>query len=103
MIAEWIYRENLKPFLMGLGWLVDYPFDSDDWTAISHGVGASDGEAGRWYEYEFAGRLPARLRLAHDPGTSVVRVHVEVPAEVEPQVRITLLIFQHFHVRDGTA
>lgn len=41
MISQWIWAPNLRPFLVSLGWFVDYDFDSDDWIAIEHGVATS--------------------------------------------------------------
>jgi hypothetical protein len=100
MVADWIFDENLRPFLTALGWVVGYQFGTDDWEAISTGVRDSDGEADRWYEYEFPGQHPAKLLLACDPGTSVVQVRASVKDELEPQVRLAVSIFQRFHVRD---
>ena len=54
----------------------------------------------RWYAYELAGKHTARLRLGRDAGTSAVRLRVEVPAEVEAQVRLAVTIFQRFRVRE---
>jgi hypothetical protein len=103
MVTDWVFDSNLRPFLTVLGWVTGYAFDANDWEAVAHGVRESDAEADRCYEYEFAGRTPARLRLGQDPGTSVVHVRVQVPAEVEPQVRVAVSIFQHFHIRDEPA
>jgi hypothetical protein len=103
MVTDWIFDENLRPFLTALGWIVGYQFDNDDWEAISLGVRDSDGETGRWYEYEFHGQHSSKLVLARDPGTSVLQVRASVPAELEPQIRLAVFIFQRYHARDLTA
>jgi hypothetical protein len=101
MITGWIFDGNLRPFLTVIGWIVGYSFDADDWVALSHGVRESDAEANSWYEYEFVGRYSAHLRLGRDPGSSVVQVRAGVPADVDPQIRLALAIFAHFHVSHG--
>jgi hypothetical protein len=98
MVQDWILRQNLRAFLTAVSWVVGYPFGADDWAAIEHGVRESDDETGQRYEYTFAGQQAAKLLLARDPGTAVVHVRVEAAAEVEPQIRLALSIFQHFHI-----
>ena len=99
MLANWVFAENLRPFLISLGWFVGYEFDPDDWTAIRYGIEATDQEADRWFEYEFAGLQRAVFRLACDPGTSVVHVRVEVPAALVPKVEAAIAIFQAFRIQ----
>jgi hypothetical protein len=96
----WVLEDNLRPFLTAVGWIVGYPFDPDDWTAISFGVRETDQEAGRWYAYEFAGRHRAMLSLARDPGSCVVHVRVGVPSELESQVNLAAEIFTRFRLRE---
>ncbi len=99
MLADWVFADNLRAFLMALSWFLGHPFDDDNWTASHHGVEGTDEEAGRWFDYEFTGEHTARLRLAADRGTSVIHVRVEVPATAEPKVEAAISIFQHFRVR----
>jgi len=99
MLANWVFTDNLRPFLLSLGWFVGYALDEDDLAAIGFGIEATDEEADRWFEYDFAGELPARLHLAVDPGTSVIHLRIEVPAIAEPKVEAALAIFQHFRVQ----
>src|SRR4051812_26294018 len=98
MVTDWIFDDNLKAFLTALGWIAGYPFGPDDWEAVSCGVRENDGDDERWFEYEFSGPHPAVIRLAPDSGTCVVRVQISTPAEVEPQVRLAVAIFQHFRI-----
>jgi hypothetical protein len=99
MLVNWVFEENLRPFLLTLGWFVGHDLGEDDWTAIRHGIEATDQEADRWFDYEFAGHQGAALGLALDPGTSVVHVRVEVPASVVPKVETAIAIFQVFRIR----
>jgi hypothetical protein len=96
----WVYQDNLRPFLTVLGWIVGYSVDTDDWTAIAVGVRESDMEADHWYYYELNGRYRAVVSLAIDPGTSVVHVRAEVPAELEPKVQLAADIFAYFRIRE---
>lgn len=95
----WVLEENLLPFLTTIGWIVGYTFDQDDWTAISNGIGETDQEADRWYEYEMAGRRRLKLAIARDPGSSVVFVRVQTEAVLESQVNLAIEIFARFRLR----
>jgi Fe-S-cluster containining protein len=103
LIADWLPEEGLHPFLTALGWAVGYSLGEGDWEPITTGVGQSDAGADRWYEHAFPGRYFARVRLARVRGAGVVRLRVEAPAEVEPQVRLALAIFQQFRLGGETA
>ncbi len=98
-MTDWVFAENLRPFLQSIGWFVGYDLDPDDWTAICHGIESTDQEADRWFDYELAGQQRAALWLALDPGTSVVHVRVEVPAELGPKVAAAIAIFQVFRIK----
>jgi len=52
----------------------DYLDDSAQVGALER----TDAEADAWFEYPIDGRPPVTVRLAMDPGTSVVMVHVTV-------------------------
>ncbi|HKB03948.1 MAG TPA: YkgJ family cysteine cluster protein [Gemmataceae bacterium] len=103
LVADWLPEDGVQPFLTALGWAVGYSLGDGDWEPISVGVGQSDAGADRWYEHALPGRHMARVRLARVPGTGVVRLRVEAPAEVESLVRLALAIFQQFRLRTGTA
>ncbi len=99
MVADWIWQDNLEPFLTALSWVVDYSMDEGDWQAIKTGILETDGEVLRWSSYEFAGDCVLKFRLAVDRGTEVLQVEVEAPKELEPRVVMAIAIFQHFHLR----
>lgn len=73
MTTEWIFEDNLRPFLISLGWFVGHVFDESDWIAIRHGIENAHQEQDSWYGFEFAGNSSARFELASDPGTSVIQ------------------------------
>lgn len=100
MIGSWVLEDNLRAFLTSLGWFVAYNFDPDDWQAIEAGLRNTDGDQGRWYEYEFHGKEVARLRLAKHPGSAVVAVEVEIDDRTRSRVEAAIAIFQHFELRD---
>lgn len=87
MVVDWIYRDNLRPFLTALGWVVGYNFDEVDWEAICHGLRETNAEADRWFEYELSGNYRAAFSLALDDG-SVVMARIGVPSELESQIRL---------------
>jgi hypothetical protein len=99
MVANWIFLENLRPFLESLAWFSGYTFGPDEWIAIRDGIQDTDEEHGHWFEYEYAGEMQAKLRLALDQGTSVIHLRIEVPLDVVPKVEAALSIFQRFRVQ----
>jgi len=95
-----VWLTTSSPWPTSLGWFVGYDFDPDDWQAIETGLRETDGDAGRWYNFEFAGRLVARLWLAKDHGTAVVQIKIDVDDQVQPRVEASIAILQHFRFRD---
>jgi hypothetical protein len=102
MIANWIWQDNLEPFLTTLSWIASYAIDDDDWQAIKTGLLETDGDLLRWCSYEFAGSTVC-FKLAMDPGTEVLQVEVGGPADLSGQVQLALAVFQHFHLRKRRA
>src|SRR5262245_42665133 len=104
MIKDWICEENLNPFLEIIAGHAGYGFGPDDWTAIRFGIQDTDEERGRWYEYEFPASQPMRLRLARDPGSSVLFVCTESDAETERTIQEVFRIAQRYRLsKRGTA
>ncbi len=99
MVAGWILRDNLEPFLTTLSWVVGYSIDDDDWHAITTGLLETDGDLLRWCSYEFADDGVVKFNLAVDRGTEVMQVKVDAPIGFEPQVELAVAVFQHFHLR----
>jgi hypothetical protein len=99
MIADWVWQDNLEPFLTTLSWIVGYSIKDDDWQAIKVGLLETDGDLLRWYSYGFAGSSTVNFKLAVDRGTEVLQVEVDAPTEAEVQVALAVAIFQHFHLR----
>ncbi|XXT20228.1 hypothetical protein WME94_01500 [Sorangium sp. So ce429] len=76
MIKNWIYEQNLRPWLEIVGRIIGYDFDNDDWDAVGSGVVGTDSEEDRWYEYPLGDR-PVTLRLALEKGTAVVALSLD--------------------------
>lgn len=101
MIASWIFEDNAKPFLTALGWIVGYDVDDQDWTAVYFGTRDTDIEQARWFEYTLHGSSPALVRLARDPGSSVIHIEVHGVEPHEPEIEIAIEIFARYHIRDA--
>jgi hypothetical protein len=94
--TDWVRAENLRPFLLALGWAVGAEFAPGDWAAVEAGVAETDEAADRWYEFVYASPRPARLHLAR---TAVgVRLRAEVPDDVAAQVRLAVGMCQQFRL-----
>ena len=44
MVSDWIWEENLRPFLEVTSWLAGYEFDDPDWDAVTVGLAQADRE-----------------------------------------------------------
>jgi hypothetical protein len=102
-VTGWVAADDLRPFLTALGSVVGYDVTEDEWAAIAAEVGESDSEAGYWSEQEFAGGHRVKVQLARDPRGRGVQLRLEVPREVEPQVRQAFATFQHSSPRERPA
>jgi hypothetical protein len=61
-------------------------------------VRESDAEAGRWYDFEFAGPAPVRFRLGQDRGSSVLHHRVECPDEIAGRVQVAAEIMAEYRL-----
>jgi hypothetical protein len=93
---DYIEPENLKPFLTVLGWVVGHAFDSDDWTAIKHGVQKTNADTGHWFDYQFGNR---QFSLAQEPDSTHVYVRIELAPELEVKLRMAIDICQFFDLQ----
>ena len=96
-IADWIYEDNLQPFLTALSWFVGYNFDPDDWAAFEFGIKNTDAETNRWFDYTFSGKEKNQIRVANSSGTGIINLEIEVPASVAPKVEAAIQIMQFFN------
>ena len=98
MISSWIYEENLKPLLETVSLFVDYNFDGRDWLAINNGIRETDEEKDRWYEYQLIGKRRIEVKIANDPGSSVVMIQLQSEPDIEEKIQIAAFIFQNYRV-----
>jgi hypothetical protein len=62
MVSDWVWYENLRPFLEVVSWLTGYSFDDLDWDAITVGlVEAERTQIDSWFDYPL-GDIALRLR-----------------------------------------
>lgn len=99
-IADWIAGANLPTFLTALADLVGFGLAPDDRTRLVAALADTDSGDDRWCACAMPGSKTARLRLARDGGTDTVRIWLEVPAELRPQARFTVRLFQRFRVSE---
>lgn len=101
-LENWIFAENLQPFVEVLAYLAGYTlYDEEyDWVTIEYGIQDTDEDEGRWYIYAFAGPRPLTLHLARNSGSDVVSVRVTrdapIPADLAAQLHLLVLICQSY-------
>jgi len=99
-LADRLPFDNLPALLVTIGWIANYEFDDADWREISDLLGGTNYHEDHWCEYEMVGSHSARLRLARGE-QDLVYIDTNVPAELLPQLRLTMQIFTRFQVSDG--
>jgi hypothetical protein len=98
MASGWIIDVNLRPFCEIVGAFSGAGLDSWDWDAIHLGVKETDVEKNAWFDYEFVGKHPVKIRVAHDVGTSVLFVDAMANEEIESKVRVAIEIMQSYRL-----
>lgn len=95
----WVHEGSLRPFLAAVSLFLRYDFDADDWNAIRCGLDGTCTSKGVWFDYEFSGRVLARLKVGFDePGTSVVDFEINLPEDLVPKVDAAAEIVNAFDV-----
>jgi hypothetical protein len=97
-IADWIYKDNLKPLLETLSCFVDYSFDESDWVAVSTGIINTNYEEDKWYKYQLIGKQAVEVTMAVDPGSSVIFVQLQGELDVKEKAEVAIAIFQQYKV-----
>lgn len=92
MVADWLFEDNLRPFVELLAQLAGYTlYDEDyDWLAIEYGMQDTNEDADKWYTYPFAGADPAVFELARNPGSDVVSIRVRGEQGIRPELAAQL-------------
>ena len=84
MLTDWISDDNVLAFCRMVAIRVGYSFDASDETAVAHGLADTDVENEQWFEYPLVGdRHEVTLRLANDPGSTVVSVAIDPEIEAD--------------------
>ena len=99
-IADWISAANLPTFLAALADLVGFGLAPDDRTRLVAALADTDSGDDRWCACSMPGSKTARLRFARDGASDKVRIWLEVPAELRPQARFALRLFQRYRVSE---
>ena len=95
-MRDWIFEENLVPWLETVARIARYELHPDEPQAVVHGLKDTDSERGHWFEYEFHG---IRLKLARDPGTSVLSFELHLPAAFVPRIETVAEVAQTYQLR----
>gem|GEM_PF-2857237 len=96
IIENWILENNLKPLMEMLSHWAKYTFEPDDWDAIHYGIQESNRETNKWFDYILSGVEPVSIRLAADPGSSVVHVRIECSPSLAAKAGVALELMQNY-------
>lgn len=97
-IQNWIYEENLNPFLTALAWICGYHFDEDDWTAVRFGARSADEDAGVRFHYTLGGESVIEVGIAQECGESVFNVRIEADERLSDRVSLIIDFCQNFRL-----
>jgi hypothetical protein len=93
MIASWIFKQNLQPFLHMLAWIAGYDASDFDYNAVEHGIDGTDNEKENWFNYEFIGsKRRIVFKAADDPGSSVLHFRILAPHDANELVELAFII-----------
>ncbi|MDB6135964.1 MAG: hypothetical protein JWM59_4207 [Verrucomicrobiales bacterium] len=96
IIQNWIYEENLHPFMTALGWISGYHFDEDGWTAVNFGARSADEGAGVWFHYALEGDSMIEAGITQERGESVFTVRIEADEKLAARVGLSIDFCQNF-------
>jgi hypothetical protein len=105
-VEDWIFAENLQPFVEVLAFLAGYPqYDDEyDWVAIEYGIKDTDADEDKWYTYPLAGTRPLTLHVARELGSHVVSVRVSsdaaIAADLAAQLRLLVMLCQDYGIAE---
>ena|SRR6266481_4947306 len=102
-VGNWIWLQNLQPFVEVLAWLSGYELSDGEWDAIRFGVEESDSDANppRWYNYVYHGAHKVTFDIGHDKGTNVVQVRLDLPDAIAAKVEIALDLMNQYTLGKG--
>ncbi len=96
-LGDWVFEENLKPWLEIVSKVVGCDFDDLDWDAVAAGITDSDAERSCWYEHPL-GEGPSHVKLARELGSAVVALKMVVPEATADRVKLAVLIAQTYRL-----
>ena len=99
MCTDWILEENIKPLLETVAGFAGTKLDKWDWDAITLGLKSTHHEDDQWFDYQFKGDHSVNIRLAREPGTSVLFVEVESNPQIESQCAVALSIMGEYRLQ----
>lgn len=94
----WIFEDNLLAWCEVVGHLAGYPFDETAWNAVISSIPNTDSERNLWFDYPFRGNCVISVHFAHDPGTEVIFVEWDAPAECAAQIVLATDIAQTYRL-----
>lgn len=97
--SDWVWKENLLPFLLILSHLSSYDFCESDQEAIEYGLVGTLDEDNIWFEYKLIGEKTISLRLAKDPEGDLVFYSFEYPDDLEENIELTNYVISNFFLQ----
>ena len=94
-MRDWIFEHNLRAWLEIVARALGSDFDSDDWDAVRFGIKVTNVENDSWYDYPLGA---AHVRVALDPGSSVIAVAVDGADQLTDQIAMVTSIAQTYTV-----
>lgn len=101
MLANWVFDQNLRPFLETIATLAGYQFDEDDRTAVEFGLfktKIADHQVARRIDYPLSGDRPLTVKLEKQLGTSVVGFELTSDPDIEAKPDAVTLVMQTYQV-----
>jgi hypothetical protein len=92
-VAGWVDEDHVVTLMRQISAYIGYAYDELDEVALTGALDDTDDEKDDgWFEYPLAGTPPLSIRLARSPGSAVVSVRVDGPADPVLAARVETLL-----------
>src|SRR4051812_15359275 len=68
VVDTWIWPTNVRPLAETISRWIGYFFDESDWSALKHGLSATDRDNENWFTYPLGGDPPLDITVAQNVG-----------------------------------
>lgn len=97
----WLFKQKLKPFLIGLAEIVHYDLSMSDIDAIEYGIINTSDERDLWWTYRFSGIAIADLAFALDEDErDILFIRIDLEEVYTKELALLIFMIETFELRE---